>query len=368
MVFKKEVFFDILFWIGLFLIAFAFFYNKFFIISLLFGLVFATFSLLEDLKLKFYSKKEFIAKNRALFLSFISLILFIIIIALIQESPNIKILRWKSSLFEIINLPLNINFSFYVLLGISSGLLILLIIFILFIRLRKNKLVGSIVKSEKKTLASLKHFIKKSLELNHKKRHIRKKAMQLGWPKRLFKIAYFEVKKEHTKKPKINKKNRNISLFLSTILLIAASIYILYYKNLIPIQIWLDILLETIKIIPQWIYLVILILIFLILIILIIKRFKKRGHKKIKTTHSIRMIKLFLSRKKSNETDFDILYKALRTFKKLTLSEIAQSFDIDEKKAEEWCKLLEDHKLAILHYPAIGEPELRTLDYAEVRK
>ncbi len=58
-------------------------------------------------------------------------------------------------------------------------------------------------------------------------------------------------------------------------------------------------------------------------------------------------------------TDVDHLYEALSREKSIKLSKVAQNFSIPREKAEEWARILEEGGLAILHYPAIGEPELR---------
>ncbi len=58
-------------------------------------------------------------------------------------------------------------------------------------------------------------------------------------------------------------------------------------------------------------------------------------------------------------TDVDHLYEALLNEKSIKVSKVARSFSVPREKAEEWCRILEEGGLAILHYPAIGEPELR---------
>jgi hypothetical protein len=62
--------------------------------------------------------------------------------------------------------------------------------------------------------------------------------------------------------------------------------------------------------------------------------------------------------KKRIETDMDVLLELLREHGKLKLSEIAIAFDLDLETAEEWCKILDEHEFATIHYPAFGEIEL----------
>jgi len=59
-----------------------------------------------------------------------------------------------------------------------------------------------------------------------------------------------------------------------------------------------------------------------------------------------------------NKTDIDNLYELLQREKSIRLSEITNNFGISKEKAEEWCRILEEGGLAIVHYPPIGEPEL----------
>jgi len=58
-------------------------------------------------------------------------------------------------------------------------------------------------------------------------------------------------------------------------------------------------------------------------------------------------------------TDVDHLYDFLFKEKNIKLSKISQNFNVTREKAEEWCKILEEGGLAIIHYPPIGEPEIR---------
>jgi ribosomal protein S25 len=62
------------------------------------------------------------------------------------------------------------------------------------------------------------------------------------------------------------------------------------------------------------------------------------------------------------ETDFDALYNMILARRRVTISDIAGMFRIDKKMAEDWMQILEDHDLAKIHYPAMGEPEIRKND------
>ncbi|HLD15785.1 MAG TPA: hypothetical protein VJB94_04385 [Candidatus Nanoarchaeia archaeon] len=60
-----------------------------------------------------------------------------------------------------------------------------------------------------------------------------------------------------------------------------------------------------------------------------------------------------------HETDFDRLYNLVKKRGAMKLSEVSKEFNISKKQAEEWGQILEDHELIELYYPVIGEPELR---------
>jgi len=61
------------------------------------------------------------------------------------------------------------------------------------------------------------------------------------------------------------------------------------------------------------------------------------------------------------ETDFDVLYKLVLEKNKVKISEVAKMFKIDKKKAEEWVQILDERDLVRIHYPAMGEPEIRKI-------
>jgi len=65
------------------------------------------------------------------------------------------------------------------------------------------------------------------------------------------------------------------------------------------------------------------------------------------------------------ETDFDLLYKLILQRTKVKVSDIVKMFNIDKKKAEEWMQILDEHDLAKIHYPAMGDPEIRKISENE---
>ncbi|HLD37102.1 MAG TPA: hypothetical protein VJA86_00755 [Candidatus Nanoarchaeia archaeon] len=64
---------------------------------------------------------------------------------------------------------------------------------------------------------------------------------------------------------------------------------------------------------------------------------------------------------KRGETEFDMLYSLLKENKKLKIQEISKILNISPEKALEWSKLLENHNLALISYPAFSEPEVEAV-------
>jgi hypothetical protein len=58
-------------------------------------------------------------------------------------------------------------------------------------------------------------------------------------------------------------------------------------------------------------------------------------------------------------TDMDVLYSVLEYKEELPLSTIQKLFNINKDNALKWCKILEEHSLASINYPAFSEPILR---------
>jgi hypothetical protein len=67
-------------------------------------------------------------------------------------------------------------------------------------------------------------------------------------------------------------------------------------------------------------------------------------------------------------SQLDELLELVNEKGRITLNEISSKFKIDHALAESWAKILEDAKLAELHYPAVGEPDLTKAGYDEEQK
>ena len=75
-----------------------------------------------------------------------------------------------------------------------------------------------------------------------------------------------------------------------------------------------------------------------------------------------------IKRKKGRaETDLDTLYNLLKDKKNLSIETISKLFNIKKAKALEWGKILENHELVRIEYPAFSPPEV-ILDEKENEK
>jgi len=58
------------------------------------------------------------------------------------------------------------------------------------------------------------------------------------------------------------------------------------------------------------------------------------------------------------QTDIDLAYKMLIEKKRIKISDISSNFGISMLEADEWARILEENKLAKIHYPLFGDAEL----------
>jgi len=96
-----------------------------------------------------------------------------------------------------------------------------------------------------------------------------------------------------------------------------------------------------------------------IIILQIIYVSKKPKKKEIKKQEPIKSKKLSIS-KKVYVTDFDKFYDYILQKKETSISQLAKTFKINKKLAEEWAEILEEKGLIKIHYPVIGEPKLKS--------
>ena len=66
-----------------------------------------------------------------------------------------------------------------------------------------------------------------------------------------------------------------------------------------------------------------------------------------------------------NKTDLDVLYDLLQSKKRISFAAIIKTFNVDEKTAMNWAKILEVGNLATISYPRVGSPELVLIEKTE---
>ena len=67
------------------------------------------------------------------------------------------------------------------------------------------------------------------------------------------------------------------------------------------------------------------------------------------------------------ETAIDKLYQLVQKYKKLKIDDdLARRIGVSRSQIEGWALMLEEHKLVELHYPAIGEPEIRAIEEKKI--
>lgn len=64
-------------------------------------------------------------------------------------------------------------------------------------------------------------------------------------------------------------------------------------------------------------------------------------------------------KKSRSETDLDVFYKILKEKKSLGIGTISKIFQISKEKALEWAKVLENHGIVTIEYPAFYDPEVK---------
>jgi len=73
----------------------------------------------------------------------------------------------------------------------------------------------------------------------------------------------------------------------------------------------------------------------------------------------------FRSKKTRSKTDLDVLYQIIMDKKSLSVNLIAKGFNITKEKALEWAKILENHELVSIEYPAFSPPEVKVYEKEE---
>ena len=159
-----------------------------------------------------------------------------------------------------------------------------------------------------------------------------------------------EIKKpEEKQKPKKKKYNLGTIILLFFSLAAFGLIYWLYSKS-------------TFNIYNVYTYSTIVAILTVILLPIIRKSGKKEKKKEEgipeKKVEMEDLRKEVAKKQEDYETDFDKLHKLVEKYGRIKIADVAETFKITKKEAEEWATILEQHNLASIYYPALGGPEI----------
>ncbi len=74
------------------------------------------------------------------------------------------------------------------------------------------------------------------------------------------------------------------------------------------------------------------------------------------------------SKKGKYQTTFDLVYKTIYEAGKISMDELAKKLNVEQKKLEEWVRVLEDNKLIKVSYRPIGSPILEKWQSPEKKR
>ncbi len=69
--------------------------------------------------------------------------------------------------------------------------------------------------------------------------------------------------------------------------------------------------------------------------------------------------------KSKAQTQLDIFYKLIQDKKSLSIGTVAKAFKIPKEKDLDWARILEEHELVTLEYPAFSDAEVKIMGYNE---
>ena len=210
-------------------------------------------------------------------------------------------------------------------------------------------------------LLLLEQYIQDCLKAKYPPEKIKAAALQAGWPQHLVDTAFTQ----RTTTPAQRSKKKPLIILGSLILLLVILLVVFYATDMLMLSDISALFSET----PLEILIaggVLLLIIIVVLVLYMTKLFKKRKQLAVQQQDkAVQEIKTQLNTQQtvqtadgSFQTDFDKLLQLVQERKKISLAEVAKSFNIPKEKAEDWGKILKEQDLLILNYPTVGEPEL----------
>jgi len=100
-----------------------------------------------------------------------------------------------------------------------------------------------------------------------------------------------------------------------------------------------------------------------LLVALVILAIVKRGVLSKREEIHINISRYGSQGKNGSNTEIDQLYKALQDKRALSVPTIAKAFKVKEETVMDWGKILENGNLAEIHYPWMGDPQIKIMYY-----
>lgn len=395
-------FFESLFWIGALLIFVSFFYPRWFIITIILGIVLMVMATVRE-GFRLRRAKTFIGvvkQNEPKVIHRLILLIGVMIVFVYLFLKQTLVYNFLAQLYDLIGSPAIVTWWVFVLTGIIIG------VFILFctIQIRRMKYEKlSMIGYEKLGLTWYKKiwkWLRQKHEAKPEKKIKKTKAVEkkitaeikpgflakMFWEEKSFwrriltpllkklekrrvkkleekKVQIEELKKKKIEELKLKAKKEKILIkaelkkhpllprvLIALFIFAITIILILYKKGKFSIE--NPVSAATLGLIVG-----------LFALYILINVYKVRKEKKTKEEKQEKVVlakikKEVVAKASKYETDVDKLYKLIEEVGCLTLTEISEGFGISREQAEEWGKILESHDLIELNYPAIGELQL----------
>lgn len=375
-------FFETLFWIGTLLILASFFYQRWFVITILVGTILMLMTVVrEGFRLKrATSFIKIVQGNKPKIAHRLLLLGGVIIVCAYLFLKRTLVADFVTQSYDLTQSPITLTWWVFVLIGIIIGLFILFsatkigeVEYEKIFRYVKSKHPQKIKKeriiSKKVAIKGKPSFFKKlfweeesfwrrmfkplikKLEGRRAKRLKQKKIRIEQFRKKKLGELKKRIKEEKILIKEIKIKHPFLPRILITLFIFAMTIILVLHKKG-KFSIENPIAAGTLGLILG-----------LFALYIIVNVYESRKEKKLTEGKKERTVlqkikKEIVAKASKYETDLDKLYRLINEVGSITVTEVAEGFGISKEQAEEWGRILESHDLIELNYPAIGELQL----------
>lgn len=377
-------FFETLFWIGTLLILASFFYQRWFVITILVGTILMLMTVVrEGFRLqRATSFIKIVQGNKPKIAHRLLLLGGVIIVCAYLFLKRTLVADFVTQSYDLTQSPATVTWWVFVLIGIIIGL------FILFSatkigEVEYENLFGYVKQKYSKIKPKEKGVITKKIVIKGKKPSFFKKLFweEESFWRRMFKplikklegrrakrLKQKKIRIEQFRKKKLGELKKRIKeekllikeikikhpflpRILITLFIFAMTIILVLHKKG-KFSIENPIAAGTLGLILG-----------LFALYIIVNVYESRKEKKLTEGKKERTVlqkikKEIVAKASKYETDLDKLYRLINEVGSITVTEVAEGFGISKEQAEEWGRILESHDLIELNYPAIGELQL----------